>query len=199
MAKKSIVLFCLMLPVVWPATASAQLLSHYTFDEASDQAIDSSGKGNHGVFGPANEAFPGGESNWVPGFLGQGLAFDDNLAIELPASAMGLRSDTGAVAFWFLMNGPPEGINTIWWGGDNNTGGGFGPENEMHIHVESFVPNIWDGGELAFHGQNTPANFHLFSDPNKGDVPGVEPAARYWWVMAPGVMLSAPGAMRTAM
>ena len=108
-------------------------------------------------------------------YLGQGLAFDDNLAIELPATTMGLRSDTGAVAFWFLMNGPPEGINTIWWGGDNNAGGGFGPENEMHIHVESFVANIWDGGELAFHGQNTPANLHVFSDPNKGDVAGSEP------------------------
>lgn len=178
MAKKPIFLFCLLL-LGWAETASAQLLAYYTFDEASDQAIDSSGKGNHGVFGPANAAFPGGEPNWVPGFLGQGLAFDDNLAIELPAATMGLRSNTGAVAFWFLMKSPPQGINTLWWGGDNNTGGGFGPENETHIHVEALVPNIWEGGELAFHGQNTPANFHLFSDPIRATSLASSPTARY--------------------
>jgi hypothetical protein len=46
----------------------------------------------------------------------------------------------------------------------------------MHIHVEAFAADIWSGGELAFFGLNNP-NFHIFSDPNKGDVAGVPPVS----------------------
>jgi hypothetical protein len=67
------------------------------------------------------------------------------------------------------------GINTIFWGGDNTIGGGFGPENEMHLHVEVTVANIWLGGEFGFYLRGDPNNVHLHSDPNKGDAPGVEP------------------------
>ena len=88
---------------------------------------------------------------------------------------MGLRSDTGTVAFWVNMTEVAGGINTIFWGGDNTTGGGFGPENEMHIMVETTVANIWIGGEFGFYLRGDPNNLHLHSDPNKGDAPGVEP------------------------
>jgi hypothetical protein len=86
---------------------------------------------------------------------------------------MGLRSDTGSVAFWMNMSEVVGGINTIWWGGDNTTGSGMGPENEMHIHIETVVNNIWIGGELCFRVLHGPL-IHLHSDPEKGDasVPG---------------------------
>jgi hypothetical protein len=89
---------------------------------------------------------------------------------------MGLRSDTGSVAFWMNMSEVVGGINTIWWGGDNTTGGGMGPENEMHIHIETVVTNIWIGGELCFRVLHGPL-IHLHSDPEKGDasVPGDPP------------------------
>ena len=167
MSKKTIVLFCLMFPVGWAGTALAELLAYYTFDEASDPTVDSSGMENHGAFD--------GVPIWGPGYFGQGLAFDGSLAIEIPASTMGLRSDSGAVAFWLRMEAA-VGINTLWWGGDNNTGGGFGPENEMHIHTES-SGQFWGGGELSFAGQNTTGRFHIFSDPNKGNAAATAPVS----------------------
>jgi len=88
---------------------------------------------------------------------------------------MGLRSDAGTVSFWVNMAEVTGGINTIFWGGDNITGGGFGPENEMHIHVEVPVADIWLGGEFGFYLRGDPNNIHLHSDPDKGDVPGVAP------------------------
>ena len=176
MSRFSLVLVGLM-GLVCASSASAQLLAYYEFEQTSDtEAYDSSGKDNHGIISSASDYEDVGEPNWIEGQVGQALEFNDDLAIMLPAEDMGLRSDTGAVAFWLLMEQETlSGINTIWWGGDNDTGGGFGPENEMHIHVESAASGIWEGGELAFHGQNTPNNFHLFSDPNKGDDPATEP------------------------
>jgi hypothetical protein len=52
----------------------------------------------------------------------------------------------------------------------------MGPENEMHIHIEAFVTDVWDGGELCFRVLHSPI-VHLHSDPEKGDasVPGNPP------------------------
>ncbi len=162
MGKKLILLVCLVVMLGHAGNTSAQLLVRYKFDETSGAiATDTSGKGNDGTID--------GTPVWIDG----ALQFDGSLSVTLPASTMGLRSDTGSVTFWMNMAELTGGINTIWWGGDNVTGGGFGPENEMHIHIENFVGDIWEGGELAFHGQNNP-NFHLHSDPNKGE-PGNVP------------------------
>ncbi len=161
MGKKLVLLVCFVLVLSLASNTSAQLLARYKLDETSGAvAIDSSGKGNDGTIE--------GTPVWIDG----ALQFDGSLSVTLPASTMGLRSDTGSVVFWMNMSEVTGGINTIWWGGDNITGGGFGPENEMHIHVESFVSDIWDGGELSFHGQNNPI-FHLHSDPNKGEAGNV--------------------------
>jgi len=169
MCKKLIYLACLVLILGVAGTASAQILVHYKLDETSGAvASDSSGKGNDGTIE--------GNPNWVAGWMDGALQFDGGLSVTLPASTMGLRSDTGSVAFWLNMAELAGGINTIWWGGDNTTGGGMGPENEMHIHIESPVANIWIGGELCFRVLHGPL-VHLHSDPEKGDasVPGDPP------------------------
>ncbi|OHB68070.1 MAG: hypothetical protein A2Y77_16270 [Planctomycetes bacterium RBG_13_62_9] len=168
-------LLCLVLLLGMASTVSAQLLVHYKFDETADTtAIDSSGKGNHGALMSANATVTTIDANWVPAGWKDGcLDFNGLTEIVIPAERMGLRSDAGSVIFWMNQPSLRGAINTIWWGGDNTTGGGFGPENEMHIHTEAVGANIWKGGELCFAGQNNP-NFHLYSDPNKaaaGDAP----------------------------
>jgi hypothetical protein len=170
MYKRLFCLACLFVVLSLTGNTTAQILVHYKFDEVSGNiAVDSSGKGNDGIIGA--------EPNWVEGWIDGALQFspDDANVITLPADRMGLRSDTGTVAFWVNMTEVAGGINTIWWGGDNTTGGGFGPENEMHIMVETTVANIWIGGEFGFYLRGDPNNVHLHSDPNKGDAPGVEP------------------------
>jgi len=163
MCKKFFYLTCLVLVLSAVSNVSAQLLLRFKLDETSGTiAHDSSGKGNDGIIS--------GDPNWVAGWISGALQFNGNDSITLPASTMGLRSDAGSVALWINMTEVAGDINTVWWGGDNITGGGFGPENEMHIHVEQFVSNIWRGGELGFAGQNNP-NFHVHSDPNKGAAP----------------------------
>jgi hypothetical protein len=166
MCKKLIYLTCLVLVLSVAGNVSAQLLVHYKLDETSGTvASDSSGKGNDGIID--------GDPNWVAGWMGGALEFNGDDSITLPGGTMGLRSDTGSVAFWMNMSEVVGGINTIWWGGDNTTGGGMGPENEMHIHIETVVNNIWIGGELCFRVLHGPL-IHLHSDPEKGDasVPG---------------------------
>ena len=167
--RKLILLACLVLILSLASNASAQLLVHYKLDETSGSiAVDTSGKGNDGTIE--------GTPSWTAGWLDGALQFDGSLFVTLPAENIGLRSDTGSVAFWMNMEELTGGINTIWWGGDNNTGGGMGPENEMHIHIESTVANIWEGGELCFRVLHGPL-VHLHSDPEKGDasVPGNPP------------------------
>jgi len=169
MCKRLIFLTCLVLVLGMIGNVSAQLLVHYKLDETSGTvASDSSGKGNDGAIN--------GDPNWVAGRMDGALQFDGSLSVTLPASKMGLRSDAGSVAFWMNMSEVTGGINTIWWGGDNTTGSGMGPENEMHIHIETFVGNIWQGGELCFRVLHGPL-IHLHSDPEKGDasVPGNPP------------------------
>jgi len=169
MSKRLFYLACLALVLSAARNASAQLLVHYKLDETGGTtASDSSGKGNDGALT--------GDAQWAVGWMGGALQFNGGDFITLPADRMGLRSDAGTVAFWMNM-GAPTAINTIWWGGDNTSGGGFGPENEMHIHVESPVANIWIGGELGFYLQGDPNNVHLHSDPNKGDPPGNPPVS----------------------
>ena len=170
MCKKLIYLTCFVLVLSLAGSASAQLMVHYKLDETSgNTAFDSSGKGNNGAIT--------GTPAWVAGQVGGAMEFSGDDYIVIPAANFGIRSDAGSIAFWMNMSAVTGGINTIWWGGDNTTGSGFGPENEMHIHIETTVGNIWLGGELCFAGQSDPANFHLHSDPNKGDPAGNPPVS----------------------
>ncbi|MBN2180720.1 MAG: LamG domain-containing protein [Sedimentisphaerales bacterium] len=176
MCRRLFFLISLVLLLSISGNVSAQLLARYKFNETSgNTAVDSSIKGNDGIIEIISEDAEGGDPNWIVDGIDGCLGFDGNMDVNLPAEAMGMRSDSGTVAFWMKMAEVTGGINTIWWGGDNTTGGGFGAENEMHIHVETAVGNIWIGGEICFHGQSDPNNFHLHSDPNKGDPAGNEP------------------------
>ncbi|MHC4701127.1 MAG: LamG domain-containing protein, partial [Planctomycetota bacterium] len=169
MCKKLIPLACLVVILAVSGEVSAQLLAYYKLDETSGTAAtDASGKGNDGTID--------GAPNWVAGKSDGALEFDGSVSVTLPAASMGLRSDVGSVAFWMNMPELTGGINTIWWGGDNTTGGGMGPENEMHVHIEAPVADIWEGGELCFRVLHGPL-IHLHSDPQKGDasVPGSPP------------------------
>ena len=111
--RRLILLVCLVLMLSLVSNASAQLLVHYKLDETSGSiAVDTSGKGNDGTIE--------GTPSWVTGWLDGALEFDGSLSVTLPAENMGLRSDTGSVAFWMNMVEVTGGINTIWWGGDNS-------------------------------------------------------------------------------
>ncbi len=166
---------CLVLALSMVSTASAQLLAHYKFDETSGNiAVDSSIKGNDGIIEKIDEDAEGGDPNWIADGIDGCLGFDGNMDVNLPSENMGLRSDSGTVAFWMKMAEVTVDLNTIWWGGDT-TGHGFGPENEMHIHIEIPGANVWIGGEICFAGQSDPNNYHCHSDPNKGDTAGNEP------------------------
>jgi hypothetical protein len=170
MCRKVICLIIFVVGLNLASKASAQLLVHYELDEtAGTVASDSSGKANDGTLS--------GDPQWAAGRTGGALEFDGGDAITLPADRIGLRSDAGTVAFWMNMVDITGGINTLFWGGDNTTGGGFGPENEMHIMVEQSVANIWIGGEFGFYLRGNPNNVHLHSDPQKGDAPGTVPVS----------------------
>lgn len=146
----------------------AELVAHYQFDETSGTvAADSSGNGFDGVL---NEA---GTESWVEGEIDGAFEFDGSSNFLLPGTDMGLTSTLGSVAFWVNAD-VPDGIYTCFSAGDNSTGGGFGPENEMHVHLEAPATDIWEGGELSFYAIANPNTF-LFSDPEKGNDPAVPP------------------------
>ena len=164
MSKNLLCMICVILGLA--AGASAELLVYYNFDETSGAvAADVSGNGFDGTIN--------GSTNWVEGYIGGALEFTGECNVTLPAEAMDLFSDVGSVAFW-MNAGVPDGIYTMFWGGDNVTGTGFGPENEMHVHLESEVADVWIGGELSFFAMANP-NVHLHSDPAKGVEPGNVP------------------------
>ena len=171
MIKKLFPLICSILLLVVTGNASAELVAHYMLDETEGNiAFDSSGNGFDGTIEI-------GEPNWVLGLMGGAMEFDGENNVVLPAGDMGMTSEVGSVAFWF--NYPDQdvvGIKTIWWGGDNITGGGFGTENEMHIMIEQPGTDVWLGGEFGFFSWNTP-NCHCHSDPEKADatLPGTPP------------------------
>ena len=150
-----------MLVLYLAASAQAELLVHYTFDETSGTvATDASGNGHDGVVG--------GTITWIEGTLNGAIEFPGNDSVVLPAAAMGMTSDNGSVSFWMNCINPiaSQDIGTIFWAGDNTTGGGFGGENEMHVHIERPEP-VWTGGELGFWVLANP-NVHIFTDPDKG-------------------------------
>lgn len=159
---------CLILVLGVPTIASADLLVHYKFDETADSlAVDASGNGFDGMIS--------GGATWVEGYMDGALQFTGENYVTLPSADFELYSDVGSVTFWINAD-VPTGIYTMFWGGDNTTGTGFGPENEMHVHLESAVTDIWQGGELSFYVIADPS-VHLFSDPAKGVDPAVPPVS----------------------
>jgi hypothetical protein len=167
MCKRLLCLTCCILVLgLATGTLAADLLVQYKFDETSGTvAGDASGHGFDGTIV--------GTASWVEGYVGGALEFFGTENVTLPADVMGLTSTIGSVAFWMNADAPTR-IYTIFWGGDNTTGGGFGPENEMHVHLEQAQTDIWSGGELSFWAMANPSTF-LFSDPDKGTNPATPP------------------------
>ena len=144
----------------------AVLQVHYKFDETSGTAAaDASGNGNNGTIA--------GTVNWVEGTLGGALELVTDAGVTIPAALMSMTSDNGSISLWVKCI-TPTSIYTLWSGGDNLTGGGFGPENEMHLHLEQ-PGTSWTGGEVSFWILGNAANTFLFSDPAKGDDPAATP------------------------
>ena len=159
-------LTCFILVLCLAAIAQPAVLKvHYLLDETEGTvAADASGNGFNGTVSAT--------ASWAEGTLGGALEFKGTENVTLPAGTIGLTSANGSVAFW--MNADvPTAIYTMFWGGDNTTGGGFGPENELHVHLET-AGDYWAGGELSFWVLANP-NVHIFSDPAKGTVAGVAP------------------------
>ncbi|MBN2484437.1 MAG: T9SS type A sorting domain-containing protein [Bacteroidales bacterium] len=168
--KYSLGIFTLLAFMLVSSTVFSQtLIAHYKFDEGSGTvATDASGNSNDGTIE--------GTPVWVAGEIGGALQFTGADKVVMPAEFMGLTSAQGSVAFW-LIAGANTDINTCWWAGDTELGNGFGADNEMHIHFESAVADIWMGGELGFWAKGEVDNVHLFSDPDKdtGEGAGVPP------------------------
>ena len=149
-------LFCLVALLMAGTTASADLVGHYRLDESAGTLVtDDSGN-----------AFDGeltGDATWVEGYIAGAIQMDGGDAVVLPAENMGMTSEVGSVAFW--LNMPADtvvGINTIWWGGDNDTGGGFGadygfPGKVIRIDDTSY-------GVLLVNGRSTRKSNTIFSD-----------------------------------
>ncbi len=156
-------------------SASAQFLDDhlffYTFEEGSGAfANDSSGDFRDGtIVGDTDTA-------WVDGYSGGGFFFNGVTNIEVPVQ--GLNSNVGSFACW--VKGYDGRIRTIFSAGDNTDGGGFGGENELHLHLEGAAGGIWAGGEASLYQHNGGAKeFFIWSDPEKGladaAVPPVNP------------------------
>lgn len=148
-----------------------ELVARYALDEASGTvAADASG---HGF-----DATVVGTEGWTDGTIDGAFAFDGATHITLPADVMGMTSNDGSVAFWMNSDGVLDDINTMFWGGDNTTGGGFGnaedTENELHVHLEGGPNEAWEGGECSFFVIAEPNTF-VHSDVAKGNPPGNAP------------------------
>lgn len=163
-------MFAMVLASVTVYAQPAELVARYTFDEISGTvAADATGNGYDGIVSC--------DTCWGEGTIGGALAFWGTESVTLPADAMGMTSYDGSVAFWMKSFDNIDEINTMFWAGDNLTGGGFGnvedTENELHIHLEA-PAEVWIGGECSYFVIAEPNTF-IHSDPAKGGNPGVAP------------------------
>ncbi|MBN2611258.1 MAG: T9SS type A sorting domain-containing protein [Bacteroidales bacterium] len=164
-------LFSVCIILALGITASAQpatLRAHFKFDDAAGTvATDASGNGFNGTVT--------GTANWVEGTLGGALELVTDAGVTLSAPPMTMTSDNGSVALWVKCNAP-TGMFTLFSAGDNTDGSGFGPENEIHLHLEEASAS-WTGGEVSFWLLGSGANTFLYSDPTKGEDPSVAPVS----------------------
>ena len=170
---KHCLLSCILILVITPGfTQLNNPLFHYKFEDGSGNFVVNEAGGLDG------EIMGTYDTTWVKGYEGGGFLFDGATFIEVPQQ--GLNSNSGSFAAW--VKGYSGGrIKTIFSAGDNTDGGGFGPENEMHLHLEEQATDIWAGGEASFFQNNGGGKeFFIWSDPDKGltnpAVPPVNPA-----------------------
>jgi hypothetical protein len=163
-------LSCIIAMGVQMTSAQLELVAYYKLDEPDGTNVeDATGNGNDGEVDC--------DTCWVQeGKVNGALAFNGIARVTLPGQDIGLDSERGSVAFW-LKSSDPSSIYTMFWAGDNTSGTGFGPENELHVHLEMAVDNVWTGGEASFviagpSGQHT----FCFSDPDKEGGLGAPPS-----------------------
>ena len=173
MKRVLLILTCFIFGLPLITNAQATLKAHYKFDETSGTvATDASGNGY--------DADIIGTTTWVEGVMGGALEFGGDANVTIPATTMLLSSAIGSVSLWVNVVMPTGqtsgGIRTLFWAGDAS-GSGFGPENELHIHLEEGGSEYWLGGECSFFILDESDNGHafLFSDPEKGTSPGAAP------------------------
>ncbi len=139
-----------------------QPLAHYQFNETSDSLlVDRTDNGF--------DAWSNCDTCWeAAGYLDGCFHFDGHKA-PLPADEMGMTSEEGTVAFWLLLPNNGSSINVIWWGAEYG-GNTFGPENEMHMHVEGGPNSAWAGGEASLFIRDSvnATTYFLYSDPWDG-------------------------------
>jgi len=176
--KKHYFLGIIMIPALMLISAMAygqyEAIAIYKFDETEGTtAADATASGYDATVVDCDTC-------WTEGTIGGALQFYGGTQhVLLPADVMGMTSVIGSVALWVkIPEGDAGSIYTLWSGGDNSDGGGFGPENEMHLHTEKPETDIWVGGEVGFWIRGNDAgipNIHIFSDPEKGPSAGVTP------------------------
>jgi len=173
--KKHYFLGIIMIPALMLVSAMAygqfEAIAIYKFDETSGStAADATASGFDAI---VTDGTTECDTCWGEGTIDGAVHLWGTQHVALPADVMGMTSVIGSIALWVKADNPTS-IYTLWSGGDNETGGGFGPENEMHVHLEQAATDIWVGGELSFFAIANPNTF-LFSDPEKGNVAGNPP------------------------
>lgn len=161
--------FILLLSFLASAQVTTELLVHYKLDETDGLvAADTSGNGYDGTITAT--------VTWTTGEIDGAVELTGAEHIDVPYNALGMTAVQGSVSLWVkIATGDPSSIYTLFSASDTNTGGGFGPENEMHLVIEQPGTDVWTGGEVSFWSPN---NDHIFSDPDKfalGEGPGVPP------------------------
>lgn len=164
-------ILCMLAFLAQLASAQPTPVVHYQFNETDGTVVsDATGNGNDGSIDC--------DTCWTEGYVGGAIMLDGVYRVTLPGENIGLDSDLGSVAFWMWAGEVTGDIYTMFWAGDNTTGGGFGdPDNEMHIHLEE-AGDAWAGGELSFvFGGATKQHTFLFSDKDKPGGLGAAPSA----------------------
>jgi len=109
------------------------LVGHWKLDETSGTNIIDYASNNDGTVQGGLD--PSTAS--VDGAIGQGLQLQrssgDYIALG-PDNTGLLGSALGSISLWFKTNGGAADVQTLWYAADE-CGGGFGNENELHIHL----------------------------------------------------------------
>jgi hypothetical protein len=131
---KLVLTVCFALAVVFGLSqpVSADLVGHWTFDDGAGAiAVDSSGNGNDGVIES------GGDSVWVEGQLGTGVALGNGVWVTVAPEAWIPIDNQFTVAFWAFGY---DGLGNNW--GFFATGGGANRVAGSHTP--------WGNGQLYF-------------------------------------------------
>ncbi len=132
------------------APASTPPAANYPLSEGSGATTaDASGAGRTAtLFGPT----------WTTGLSGQGLSFDGNDSVQIPAGFMNSRQ--GSVSVWINTSHDYTDLGMIFYGTSSSspTANGGGAENELHLNfiANDRVAFFIEGGALPDLSLSTP-------------------------------------------